>query len=320
MQGLRCALLALAVALAPAALAQTYPAKPVKIVVPYPPGASTDTVARAVAQKLADSLGQQVFVENRAGASGNIGSDYVAKSPADGYTLLMATDATHTTNVHFGKNFPYDPVKDFTPITTAAGNIIILVAHPSVPVTSVKELIDYAKQNPGRLSYASSGTGSPHHLSGELLRQLAGIDIVHVPYKGGGQAITDFLGGQVPLMFSSLVTVAPHIKSGKARPLGVVEAKRYSLMPEIPTIAETVPGFEINSWLGFFGPAGLPPGIQARLQTEIVKALNAPDVRARLEPAGLVVIGSTPGELATLVRTDLDKRGRLIKAAGIATD
>jgi tripartite-type tricarboxylate transporter receptor subunit TctC len=320
MQGLRYALLALVVAVSHAAFGQAYPMKPVKIVVPYPPGASTDTVARAVAQKLSDSLGQQVFVENRAGASGNIGSDYVAKSPPDGYTILMATDATHTTNVHFGKNFPYDPVKDFTPITAAAGNIIVLVAHPSVPVTSVKELIEYAKKNPGRLSYASSGTGSPHHLSGELLRQLAGIDIVHVPYKGGGQAITDLLGGQVPLMFSSMVTVAPHIKTGKVRALGVVEAQRYPAMPDIPTIAETLPGFEINSWLGFLAPAGLPPPIQARLQAEIVKALNAPDVRARLEPAGLVVIGSTPGELATMIKTDLDKRGRLIKAAGIQTD
>jgi tripartite-type tricarboxylate transporter receptor subunit TctC len=288
--------------------------------VPYPPGASTDTVARAVAQKLSDTMGQQVFVENRAGASGNIGADYVAKSAPDGYTILLGTDATHTTNVFFGKNFPYDPVKDFTPITLAVGNVIVLAAHPSVPVTSMKELIDYAKQNPGRLAYASSGTGSPHHLSGELLRQMAGIDIVHVPYKGGGQAITDFVGGQVPLMFSSLVTVAPHIKSGKVRALGFVEAKRYPAMPEVPTIAETLPGFEINSWLGFLGPAGLPPPVQARLHAEIVKALNAPDVRARLEPAGLVVVANTPAEFAAVIRTDLDRRGRLIKAAGIATD
>jgi tripartite-type tricarboxylate transporter receptor subunit TctC len=320
MQGLRFALLALAVAASHTAFGQAYPVKPVKFVVPYPPGASTDTVARAVAQKLSDSMGQQVFVENRAGASGNIGSDYVAKSAPDGYTILLGTDATHTTNVFFGKNFPYDPVKDFTPITAAVANVIILAAHPSVPVTSTQELIDYARKNPGRLAYASSGTGSPHHLSGELLRQMAGIDIVHVPYKGGGQAITDFVGGQVPLMFSSLVTVAPHIKSGKVRAIGFVEAKRYAAMPDVPTIAETLPGFEINSWLGFLGPAGLPPPVQARLRAEIVKALNAPDVRARLEPAGLVVIGNTPAEFAAMIKTDLDRRGRLIKAAGIATD
>jgi tripartite-type tricarboxylate transporter receptor subunit TctC len=184
----------------------------------------------------------------------------------------------------------------------------------------MRELIDYAKQNPGRLAYASSGTGSPHHLSGELLRQMAGIDIVHVPYKGGGQAITDFVGGQVPLMFSSLVTVAPHIRSGKVRALGVVESTRYAAMPEVPTIAETLPGFEINSWLGFLGPAGLPPAVQARLHGEIVKALNAPDVRARLEPAGLVVVANTPAEFAAIIKTDLDRRGRLIKSAGIATD
>jgi tripartite-type tricarboxylate transporter receptor subunit TctC len=320
MRGLRYALAALAVALSQTASGQAYPAKPVRFVVPYPPGASTDTVARAVAQKLSDTMGQQVFVENRAGASGNIGADYVAKSAPDGYTILLGTDATHTTNVFFGKNFPYDPVRDFTPITLAVGNVIVLASHPSVPVTSVRELIDYAKKNPGRLAYASSGTGSPHHLSGELLRQMAGIDIVHVPYKGGGQAITDFVGGQVPLMFSSLVTVAPHIKSGKARALGFVEAKRYPAMPDVPTIAETLPGFEINSWLGFLGPAGLPPAVQARLHAEIVKALNLPDVRARLEPAGLVVVGSTPAEFAAVIKTDLDRRGRLIKSAGIPTD
>jgi tripartite-type tricarboxylate transporter receptor subunit TctC len=320
MPGLRHACVALALAVSQTALGQAYPAKPIKIVVPYPPGASTDTVSRAVAQKLSESMGQQVYVENRAGASGNIGSDYVAKSPPDGYTILLGTDATHATNVYFGKNFPYDPVKDFTPITAAAGNVIVLVAHPSVPVASMKELIAYAKQHPGKLSYASSGTGSPHHLSGELLRQLAGIDIVHVPYKGGGQAITDLLGGQIPLMFSSMVTVAPHIKTGKVRGLGVVEAKRYAPMGDIPTIAETLPGFEMNSWLGFFAPAGLPQPIQARLHAEIVKALNAPDVRARLEPAGLVVIGNTPAEFAAMMKSDLEKRGRLIKAAGIQTE
>jgi tripartite-type tricarboxylate transporter receptor subunit TctC len=320
MQRLRCVLAALALAASQAAFGQAYPAKPVRFVVPYPPGASTDTVARAVAQKLSDTMGQQVFVENRAGASGNIGADHVAKSAPDGYTILLGTDATHTTNVFFGKNFPYDPVKDFTPITLAVGNVIVLASHPSVPVASMPELIDYAKKNPGRLAYASSGTGSPHHLSGELLRQMAGIDIVHVPYKGGGQAITDFVGGQVPLMFSSLVTVAPHIKSGKVRALGFVEAKRYPAMPDVPTIAETLPGFEINSWLGFLGPAGLPPTVQARLHAEIVKALNAPDVRARLEPAGLVVVASTPAEFAAVIKTDLDRRGRLIRAAGIPTE
>jgi tripartite-type tricarboxylate transporter receptor subunit TctC len=242
MQGLRHALAALALAASQAAFGQAYPAKPVKFVVPYPPGASTDTVARAVAQKLSDTMGQQVFVENRAGASGNIGADYVAKSPPDGYTILLGTDATHTTNVFFGKNFPYDPVRDFTPITLAVGNVIVLASHPSVPATSMRELIDYAKQNPGRLAYASSGTGSPHHLSGELLRQMAGIDIVHVPYKGGGQAITDFVGGQVPLMFSSLVTVAPHIRSGKVRALGVVESTRYARCPRSRPSPRRCPG------------------------------------------------------------------------------
>jgi tripartite-type tricarboxylate transporter receptor subunit TctC len=196
----------------------------------------------------------------------------------------------------------------------------VVAVHPSVPAQTLKELVDLARKEPGKLNYASPGSGSVPHVGMELFKLQTGIDIVHVPYKGGGQAITDLLGGQVPLMFSSMVTVAPHITTGKVRALGVVEAQRYPAMPDIPTIAETLPGFEINSWLGFLAPAGLPPPIQARLQAEIVKALNAPDVRARLEPAGLVVIGSTPGELATMIKTDLDKRGRLIKAAGIQTD
>lgn len=297
--------------------AQPYPSRTIKIVVPYPPGAATDTTARLVAAKLTESMGQQVIVENRPGASGNIGSDFVAKSPADGYTFLMANDATHGTNVHMSKSFPYDPVKDFAPLTLAAANIIVLVAHPSVPAQNMAGLIDHMKNNPGKLAFASSGNGSPHHLAGEMLKQLAAVDIVHVPYKGGGVAVTDLLGGQIPLMFSSLVTVAQHIRSGKVRALGVIEATRYSGLPEVPTIGETIKGFELASWLAFFAPAGLPQPIQTRLNGEIVKALKAPDVKAKLEPSGLVVVGSSPEQLATVVRSEVEKRGRLVKAAGI---
>jgi tripartite-type tricarboxylate transporter receptor subunit TctC len=304
----------------PAVHAQPYPSRPIKIVVPYPPGAATDTTARAVAQKMSESIGQQVLVENRPGASGNIGSDFVAKQPPDGYTFLMATDASHGTNVHLSKNFPYDPIKDFAPITLAAGNIIVLAAHPSVPARTMSELIDHLRKNPGKLAFASSGNGSPHHLAGEMLKQLAKVDMVHVPYKGGGVAVTDLLGGQIPLMFSSLVTVAQHIKSGKVRALGVVESTRYAGLPDVPTIGETVPGFELSSWLAFFGPAGMPQPIVARLNSEIVKALNAPDVKSKLEPAGLVVIGSTPEQLAAMVKTEVEKRGRLVKSAGITAD
>lgn len=318
---LRAALIApfalMLLSVAPPSQAQPYPSRTIKIVVPYPPGAATDTTARLVATKLTESMGQQVIVENRPGASGNIGSDFVAKSPADGYTFLMANDATHGTNVHLAKNFPYDPVKDFTPLTAAAANIIVLVAHPSVPARNMAELIEHMKKNAGKLAFASSGNGSPHHLAGEMLKQLAGVDIIHVPYKGGGVAVTDLLGGQVPLMFSSLVTVSQHVKSGKVRAFGVIESTRYSGMPDVPTIGETVKGFELASWLAFFAPAGLPQPIQARLSGEIVKALNAPDVKAKLEPSGLVVLGSTPEQLGAMVRSEVEKRGRLVKAAGI---
>lgn len=309
--------LLIALVAAPTLQAQPYPSRTIKIVVPYPPGAATDTTARLVATRLTESMGQQVIVENRPGASGNIGSDFVAKSPADGYTFLMANDATHGTNVHLSKNFPYDPIKDFTPLTAAAANIIVLVSHPSLPPRNVAELIDHMKKNPGKLAFASSGNGSPHHLAGEMLKQLAGVDIIHVPYKGGGVAVTDLLGGQIPLMFSSLVTVAQHIRSGKVRALGVIEATRYSGLPDVPTIGETVKGFELASWLAFFAPAGLPQPIQARLNGELVKALNAPELKAKLEPSGLVVLGSTPEQLGAMVRSEVEKRGRLVKAAGI---
>jgi tripartite-type tricarboxylate transporter receptor subunit TctC len=299
------------------ALAQAYPAKPIKLVVPYPPGASTDTLGRLVAQKVGESMGQTVIVENRAGASGNIGSEYVAKQPADGYTFLLGTDATHTTNYHLRKEFPFHPIKDFTPITLAASNIIVLVVQPSFPASNMKELIEYGKKNPGKLSYGSSGTGSPHHLSGVLLGQAAGIDIVHVPYKGGGPAVQDLLGGQIQMVFSSLISVAGHIKAGKLKALGVVQGSRYQGFPDIPAIGETVPGFEMGSWLAFFAPAGLPQPVLARLHGEIVKAINIPDVKAKLDASGLVVVGNTPGEFAAVVKADFEQRGRLLKAAGV---
>ena len=300
--------------------AQAWPTRPIKLVVPYPPGASTDIVARSVAQKIAEPLGQPVLIDNRGGASGSIGSDYVAKSVADGYTFQIGTDATHASNVHLTRNFPYDPVRDFTAITAAVANIIVLVVHSGVPANSVAALIEHAKRNPGRLGYGSSGTGSPHHLSGELLRQLVGIDIVHVPYKGGGPAVSDLLGGQIPMVFASMATVAQHISSGKLRALGVIEPNRYAALPQIPTIGETVRGFELSSWLGFFAPAGLPAPILARLSTEIVKALKSDDLRSKFEPAGLAVIGNSPAEFAAMVKAATEGRGRLIKAAGIQPD
>ena len=304
-------------AAATAAMAKAYPNKPIKLVVPYPPGASTDAVARLVGQKVSEDLGQPVVVDNKAGASGNIGSDFAAKSPADGYTLLMATDATHTANSYLFKNFPYDPIKDFTPLTMGARNIIVLVALPSFPASNVRELIDYAKKNPGKLSYGSAGNGSPHHLSGAMMNQMAGIDMVHVPYKGGGPAATDVLGGQIPVIFSSLVTVMPQIQAGRLKALAVTEKVRYPGLPNVQAVAETLPGFEMSSWLGFFAPANLPAPIATRLNTSLVKALTAPDVTAKLDAAGLLVVGNSAAQFAAQQKSDYENRGKLIKSIGL---
>ena len=299
------------------ALAQDFPSKPLRLIVPYPPGASTDILGRLVAQKVSTSVGQPVVVENRGGAGGTIGSAYVAKQPGDGYTFMIGTDATHTTNSYLSKDFPYDPIRDFTPLTAAAGNIIILVVPPSFPVHTVKELVDYAKKNPGKVAFGSSGAGSPHHLAGELLGQMTGTQLIHIAYKGGGPAVTDALGGQIPMLFASLVSVMPYIQSGKLRAIAVTDTRRYPGLPDVPTIAESVPGFEMTSWLGFFAPAHVPQPIVKRLNQEIVKALNAPDSRSKMDAAGLVVIGNTPEEFAAMVRSDYEKRGKLIRAAGI---
>jgi len=299
------------------ALAQEFPSKSLRLIVPYPPGASTDILGRLVAQKVSASVGQPIVVENRGGASGTIGSAYVAKQPGDGYTFMIGTDATHTTNSYLSKDFPYDPIRDFTPLTAAAGNVIILVVPPSFPVHTVKELVDYAKKNPGKVAFGSSGAGSPHHLAGELLGQMTGTQLVHIAYKGGGPAVTDALGGQIPMLFASLVSVMPYIQSGKLRAIAVTDTRRYPGLPDVPTIAETVPGFEMTSWLGFFAPAHVPQPIVKRLNQEIVKALNAPDSRSKMDAAGLVVIGNTPEEFAAMVRSDYEKRGKLIRAAGI---
>jgi len=296
---------------------QAFPSRAIRIIVPYPPGASTDALSRTLAVKLSESMGQPVIVENKAGASGNIGADFVAKAAPDGYTILMGTDATHGTSPHITKDLPFHPVRDFTAITVAVGNIIGLAAHPSTPFNTVAELVEHAKKNPGKLSFASSGNGSPHHLAGEMLNQMAGISLVHVPYKGGGVAITDLLGGQIPLMFSSLAAVVQHARSGKVKMLGVIESTRFPGMPDLPTIGETVKGFELASWLAYFGPANMPQAVTEKLSAELAKALNLPDVRAKLEPAGMVILGLPPAKSAEVVKAEVERRGRLIRAAGI---
>jgi tripartite-type tricarboxylate transporter receptor subunit TctC len=300
------------------AFAQAWPSKSIRLVVPYPPGGSTDLLARTIGIKVGEALGQQIIVDNRAGAGGMLGSDIVARSAPDGYTILLGTGATHGLTLLLSKTVPYDPVKDFTPITAAVEVPIILVVHPSVPGASAKELVDWAKKNPGKLSFGSSGTGSPHHLSGELLKQVAGIDMVHVPYKGAAPAVQDLIGNQIPAVFTTLSTALPHIKGGKIRAVGFVEAKRQPSVPEIPTIGESVPGYVMPaSWLGFFAPAGLPDAILKRLNAEIVKAVQSPDVKAKLEAAGMPVVGTGSEEFARMVKDDIETFRRIVTAAGI---
>jgi len=297
-----------------------YPEKPVRLVVPYPPGASTDALGRMVALKMSPSIGQTVMVDNKGGASGNIGSDMVAKAAGDPYTFLLGTDATHAANMHLVANPPFNPVRDFTPLTLAVLNPIVLVVHPSVPATSITELAAFVKANPNKGGYGSSGTGSPHHLAGELLKNRTGAPFVHVPYRGGAPAVNDLLGGQIPMVFASVITVLPHIQAGRLKAIAMTGTARYENLPNVPTIAETLDGFDMSSWLAFFGPPNMPEAASRRLSDEIVKALRDPETRAKLNTSGLVVVASTPAELAATVRRDFEQRGKLIRDAGIKAE
>ena len=308
------AMLAFAATSAPA---QPYPSKPITIVIGYTPGAVSDLAARTLSDGLNQAWGQPVIVDNRPGSGSNIAAGYVARAPADGYTLMVGTDATLTSNVFLYKHTPFDPVKDFAPIINAGANIICLAVNAELPIKTVAELIDYAKKNPGRLSYGTSGVGSPHHLSGELLRQKAGIEITHIPYKGGGAAVNDLLGGHIGMAFLSLSAAVPHISTGKIRIVAVVEKTRYAALPDIPTVGETVPGFEMSSWVGVFAPAGTPPDIVAKLNDAMAKVLKTDGVKTKLANLGLVVQAGSPAELAETVKDGLKVRGELVKAAGI---
>jgi tripartite-type tricarboxylate transporter receptor subunit TctC len=297
--------------------AQAWPDKPIKLVVPYPPGASTDALGRIIGQKVSAALGQPVVVDNRAGASGNIGTEAVAKSAPDGYTFGLGTDATHASNVHLMANPSFQPLRDFTPLALAALNPIVLVVHPSIPANNINELVAYVKANPTKGGYGTSGTGSPHHLSGELLKARTGGPFTHVPYKGGGPALNDVMGGQIPMLFASAITVIPHIQSGRVKAIAVTSAQRYEGLPNVPTFAETLVGFEMPSWLAFFGPANMPPPVARRLSEEIVKALQDPEVKAKLTASGMVVVAGGPAELAAMQRKDYELKGKLIREAGV---
>jgi tripartite-type tricarboxylate transporter receptor subunit TctC len=308
--------LAVLVLVVPAA-AQDYPSRPVTIVVGYTPGATSDLVARTIGERLNAAWGQSVIVDNRSGVSGNIAAAYVARAQPDGYTLMVGTDAMMTTNIYLYKGAQFDPVKDFAPVIYAGANIICLAINTEFPAQSVADVIAYARANPGKLHYGSSGAGSPHHLAGELLRQKTGIDIVHVPYRGGGATINDLLGGHIKVAFLSLSTAVPHLTTGKIKILAVVEKDRYQAMPDVPTIGETVPGFEMSSWHGIFAPAATPAPVIARLNAAIRDVLRTEAVKEKLGVLGVEVATSTPEQLADIVKTGLTSRGALVKAANI---
>jgi tripartite-type tricarboxylate transporter receptor subunit TctC len=292
--------------------------RPLKIVVPFPPGNGTDILARLMAPKMTASMHQAVIVENRGGANGMIGAEAVAHAAPDGTTILFTSPSTHVTALFLSKNLPYDPAKDFTPITAAVEPVTVMTVNPSLPVNSVKELIAYAKANPGKLNYSSPGVGAVFHMSGELFKLGAGVDIVHVPYKGAAPALAGVIAGEVSIGFNSLASVLPHMRSGKVKVLAVLEAKRYPRLPDVPSIGEALPGFEKPaSWFGLFGPAGLPPGVLARLHDGLVGALKEPDVHKKIDELAMTVIANTPEEFSVMIKNGIDQYGRLIKAAGI---
>lgn len=298
--------------------AQPYPNRPVTIVVPFPPGGATDILARQLARKLPEAMGQQFVVENRPGAGGTVGSRAVLKSPANGYTLLMGTNASHAIAAALNPNLGYDPVKDFLPVSLVAIVPQVLMVNTSVPVSNVKELIAYAQQRPGALNFGSAGNGTPGHLGPELFKMMAGIDMVHVPFQGGAPALTALVGGQVQVLADNVNSALPQIRAGKVKAIAVTSAKRSGALPELATIAEqALPGFDSGSWFALFAPGGTPAEIVARLNAETIKALAAPDVRDVLAQQGAELAAGPPEELTRLIRSDIEKWGQVIRKIGL---
>jgi tripartite-type tricarboxylate transporter receptor subunit TctC len=311
----------LMLALAAPASAQQYPTRPVRFVVPYAPGGSSDTLARTLGQKLAESLHEQVIVDNRPGGNGNIGMEIVARAVPDGHTIVFAYIANLAIAPSLYAKLPFDPVKDYAPVTQIASSPNVLTAYPAVQAKNLQELIALAKAKPGQVTFASVGIASPGHLTGELLNNLAGIKMTHVPYKGSGQAVTDLLGGHVQVMFSGFSSTLPHIKAGKLRPLAVTGAKRSSALAEVPTIAEQgFPGVEATAWYGVLAPASTPKSVVTRLHGELVKILKLPDVAQRLDGLGFEIVGSTSGEFGAYIKSEIRKWEKVVKASGAKPD
>ncbi len=298
-----------------------WPSKPITYVVPFPAGGTTDTLARLISQKLGPALGTTIVVENRAGAGGNIGSDFVAKAAPDGYTILGGTISSHAINATLYPKLPYDPLKSFAPITSIGTNANVLVVASASPFQSVKDIVAASKAKPGSLSFASAGNGTSQHLSGELFKSIAGIDIVHIPYKGSAPAIQDVMGGQVPFMFDTSVVAAPFIEGGKLRALAVTSAKRAALLPNVPTMAESgVTNYDVVSWQAIFAPAGTPPAIVQRLHTEIAKIIKSAEMQERFAKLGLDPSGMTPADLAKFQASEITKWAAVIKSGNIKVD
>jgi tripartite-type tricarboxylate transporter receptor subunit TctC len=310
----------LAMALAPPTMAQPYPNKAIKIVVPFAVGGIADTFSRVIGQKLTEAWGQPVVVENKAGAGGNIGADLVAKSPPDGYTLVMGNIGTHAVNPYLVKNMPFDPLKDFAPIAHVLDAEGLLVVNPSVNAKTLPEIISLARSEPGKMSYASGGMGTTSHLAGELFKSMAKVDVVHVPYKGNAPAITDLLGGQTQMIFATMPTVLPQVKAGRLRAIAVIGLERTPALPEVPTVAETLPGFAVSNWIGLFAPAGTPQEIVSKLNAEVQKIMQQPEVQKRLETEGAKFIPTTPESFAAFQKSETAKWSKALHEAGIKAE
>jgi tripartite-type tricarboxylate transporter receptor subunit TctC len=304
-----------------AALAQSYPVKPIRLIIAQAPGSATDVVSRTVGMKLSEALGQSIVVDARPGAGGTLGTEIAAKAPPDGYNLFMANNSTHGSNPALYQKLPYDAIRDFAPIIFVAATPYVLSVHPSLPVTTVKQLIALAKSRPGQINYGSAGNGSTHHLSGELMKTMAGIDMVHIPYKGTTPGIAALLSGEVSLMFNTVTGIAPHVKTGRVKALAVTTPKRSEMMPGVPTLSEAaLPGFEMLSWFGLLAPAATPRNIIIRVNAETAKVLALPETRTALSNQGLEARGGTPEQFGDYIKGEIAKITRIAKTAGVKAE